>query len=97
MVQARSVRQSRSADGGATFTVINAHLKEETDVVIAGVPRVGTATGHILTANDPATGNDAAAPDRVVPVSLTVYPDGRESWRVTLPPHSVATVRIETR
>lgn len=85
---------SLSNDGGQTITVINQHRYQGAETAIAGIASDGTATGQLLTADNPAGGNDAAAPNRVVPRALTVTPDSGGGWRVTLPPSSIATVRI---
>jgi len=77
---------------GVTITLINAHRREDVEISVGGVPRTGIATGQILTASTPAAENDATSPGRVVPIPLSAFPDGAANWRVTLPPHSIATI-----
>jgi alpha-N-arabinofuranosidase len=89
-----SATASQSIDGNQTITVINHHRHRDVEIAIAGVASGGVTTGQVLTADDPVAGNDATSPDRVVPRALTVEADGRIGMRMTLPPHSVATVRI---
>ncbi|HET6738511.1 MAG TPA: alpha-L-arabinofuranosidase C-terminal domain-containing protein, partial [Kribbella sp.] len=50
-------------------------------------------TGRLLTAPEPQAFNTADAPDAVAPIPLTVEPDPR-GLRVTLPPHSFATLSL---
>jgi alpha-N-arabinofuranosidase len=51
-----------------------------------------SASAQVLTARTPADANSADEPDRVVPNHLAVRADGRGTWRLELPPHSLTTV-----
>ncbi|MFG1905813.1 alpha-N-arabinofuranosidase [Kribbella sp. NPDC048928] len=51
------------------------------------------STGRLLAASKPQTFNTVDAPDAVAPVPLTVEPEPR-GLRVTLPPHSFATLSL---
>jgi alpha-N-arabinofuranosidase len=91
-----SATASRSDNGGQTITVINAHQHQGAEIAITGLTLGGAATGQLLTADNPAAGNDAVSPDRIAHMPMMVIPD-ETGWRVTLPPHSIATIRTETR
>ncbi|MEA2598564.1 MAG: alpha-L-arabinofuranosidase [Thermomicrobiales bacterium] len=81
-------------DQGLAITVINQDRHRAAEVRILGSEGSGAASGLILTADHPSAGNDAEAPDRVVPVPLVVDRDGTAGWCVTMPPHSVATILV---
>ena len=48
----------------------------------------------VLSADDPRAVNSVQDPDRVKPTPLPVHADGRDRWRIDLPPHSMATIRF---
>jgi alpha-L-arabinofuranosidase len=82
---------SRTPDGLA-LTLINRHLDQGASVRVncADAPR--QANGQMLTADSPTAGNSGAQPDRVAPSHLPIANDGRDAWRIELPPHTLATV-----
>lgn len=92
-VSAVSGTASQGADGKQTITLINAHLHEVIDVDIAGLTGSGSPSGMVLSADHADSQNSTSAPDCVVPKPLEVRRDGA-NVRVTLPPHSIATIQI---
>src|SRR5947199_1600123 len=50
------------------------------------------AHGQVLTAADLRATNRVEQPSRVVPTALAVHRDGRDTWRVELPRHPLASV-----
>ena len=80
-------------DCAVAVTVINRHMRTEADVCVdVGLPELRCVSSRILTASSPREVNSAEDPDHVVPVDLPVAPDGRCTWRMELPPHSLATM-----
>jgi alpha-N-arabinofuranosidase len=81
-------------EAGLAVTLINRHYSQAANIriVCAGAP--DQAHGQLLSADSPRAANSAAQPDTVTPVPLVVARDGRDDWRVDLPPHSLATVVI---
>jgi alpha-N-arabinofuranosidase len=90
-----SATASRS-EAGLAVTLINRHYSQEASVRIVCGEGPGQARGQLLTAGSPAAVNSAAQPDAVSPVALAVSRDGQDGWCVDLPPHSLATVVIQT-
>jgi alpha-N-arabinofuranosidase len=91
-----SATASRS-DQGMAVTLINRHLTNSTDVSLeSGVAGFALASAQVLTAPTPDAGNSAQEPDRVVPTNVPVRDDGRGTWRLDLPPHSLATVVLRS-
>jgi alpha-N-arabinofuranosidase len=91
-----SATASRSAQGMAV-TLINRHLTNNTEVCLdSGVAGFASASARVLTAAPPDAANSAEAPDRVVPTEMAVRNDGRGTWRLELPPHSLATVVLRS-
>lgn len=78
---------------GVTVTLINRHYRAGVDVRLNCPDAPASVRGVVLAADSPAAANSAANPDRVAPASLSVARDG-ETWRVELPPHSLATLRF---
>jgi hypothetical protein len=73
------------------MTVINRHWDQPGSVRITGLSSAGRASAELLTAASPQEGNSPDEPARVAPTSLAVHRDG-DSYRLELPPHSLATV-----
>ena len=88
-----SATASRNTQGIAV-TLVNRHYDRPMEVRFACPDLTGTASGELLSADDPRAMNTADDPDRVVPVPLAVHRDGSNRWCIELPPHSVATVTI---
>jgi len=84
------------ADGQIAITLINRHFNQPASVrlVCADAPR--QAYGQLLTADSPRAVNTAEQPDAVAPVDLAVYHDGAGVWQIELPPHTLATVRLQS-
>ncbi len=83
-----------SGDRGLAVTLVNRHLDRSADVCLV-VPEVaGDAGAAVLTADTPRAVNSADDPERVVPAVLEVRADGPGRWRLAMPPHAMATVRI---
>ncbi|MDP9366007.1 MAG: hypothetical protein M3Q10_17620 [Chloroflexota bacterium] len=83
-----------AAASRVTVTVVNQHLREELDVTV-DCPGVATAVeGRLLTAGWPDEQNLVAEPDLVAPIDFSAEVDGPGRWRLQLPPHLVATVRL---
>lgn len=90
-----SATASRTSDGLA-WTLINRHYDRPADVQITCVDAPDQAGGQLLAADSPRAVNSADAPDRVAITPLAVAADGRDSWRVELPPHSMATIVLRS-
>jgi alpha-N-arabinofuranosidase len=75
------------------FTVVNRHYRQAATVSFGAVVG-GSAHGQLLTGPSANAGNSLAQPDAVAPAALAVAKDGDTSWRIELPPHSMATVEI---
>ena len=87
-----AVTATASRNGRHTaVTVTNRHWDQPASVRIAGIGAASDSGGQILAPDSPAAVNSAAQPDRVAPAPLDVARDG-DSYRVELPPHSVATI-----
>ncbi|HJZ49978.1 MAG TPA: hypothetical protein VKE41_22540 [Roseiflexaceae bacterium] len=52
------------------------------------------AACEVLAAESPRAYNSVSAPTHVAPAALAVQRDGRDTWRIELPPHALATVVI---
>lgn len=73
-------------------TLVNRHYRQAASVAL--VAGAGSSTSGLLLAGASAdAGNSLAAPDAVAPTALAVAKDG-DTWRVELPPHSMATIEI---
>lgn len=83
-----------SGSAGVTVTLTNRHYSQPADVRIQGIDLTGKPYGQLLAADSPRAINSADAPDKVVPVALAATRDGQDTWRVELPPHSLATLVI---
>ena len=81
-------------DGQQAITLINRHHDQSASVRLVG-GSTAQATGQLLTASSPREVNSVDQPDRVAPTTLAVDRDG-DSYRVELPPHSLATVVIHS-
>jgi alpha-N-arabinofuranosidase len=90
-----SVTASRTADGLA-ITLINRHFDAPASVRVVCADAPEDATGHVLAADTPRATNSADAPDTVAPARLAVARDGRDGWRVELPPHALATIILRS-
>ena len=91
-----SATASRSAQGMAV-TLINRHLKNDAEVCIeSGATGFGSASARILSAPTADAANSADEPDRVAPTDLPVRDNGRGTWRLDLPPHSLATLVLRS-
>jgi alpha-N-arabinofuranosidase len=88
-----SATASRTDDGVA-ITLINRHYSAEAGVRLACADAPGQASGQLLAADSAHAQNSAQAPQRVAPADLQVARDGRDGWRVELPPHSVASILL---
>ena len=78
-------------------TLINRHLKNDAEVCIeSGATGFGSASARILTAPTADAANSADEPDRVAPSDLPVRDNGRGTWRLDLPAHSLATVVLRS-
>jgi alpha-N-arabinofuranosidase len=84
---------SRNGEGIAV-SLVNQHYDRGAEVHLKGTTTDARVTGQLLWAEDPATSNTAASPDRLQPTPLTVDRDGRDGWRFELPAHSLATVVV---
>jgi alpha-N-arabinofuranosidase len=83
------------ANGGLAVTLINRHLHEPADACVdLGVDALD-ARAEVLSAASPRATNSADEPERVALRSLPVRVDNRRAYRVQLPPHSMATLRIK--
>ncbi len=91
--QGVSATASRAADGSFTVSLVNRHLENSAPVRLAGCG-MQTAEGKVLTADSPAAVNSASVPEKVAPAPFEVTGSGEEGWLCTLPPHSIATIRI---
>jgi alpha-N-arabinofuranosidase len=78
----------------SAVTLINRHFAEPSSarLIVPGTSRVDWAA--MLTATDPRAVNSSQQPDLVKPSALTVAADGAGCWRVDLPPHTLATIRL---
>jgi alpha-N-arabinofuranosidase len=79
-------------DGQALVSISNLDPERARDVVLdlrGGV--LSDPAGRLLTASKPQSHNTAADPGAVAPARLRIEPEPR-GLRVTLPPHSFATV-----
>lgn len=81
-------------DGGLAITLINRHYSAEATVRVVCGDTPAQASGQLLAADSSQAQNSAGAPDRVAPAALEVARDGRDGWRVELPPHSMATLTL---
>ncbi len=91
-----SATASRSAQGMAV-TLINRHLTNDTEVCVdSGEAGFASARAQVLAAPTPDAANSADEPDRVVPINLSVRDNGRGTWRLDLPPHSLTTVVLRS-
>ncbi|MBK8027484.1 MAG: alpha-N-arabinofuranosidase [Chloroflexi bacterium] len=83
-----------ASDGGTAVTVMNRHIDQSATVTIdvAGTSRCVEA--RLLSGDSPRAVNSAQEPDRVGLSTLAVSADGAGRWRVELPPHSMATMRL---
>lgn len=79
------------ADGRVAVTLINRQYDQPASVRFARDVS-GAASGQLLTASDPRATNSADQPDVVAPRALAVRDDGEGSYKVELPPHSLATI-----
>jgi len=81
-------------DGRALVSVSNLDPEQALDVVLdlRGASS-WESSGRLLTASKPQAFNTVDTPDAVAPVPLEVEPEPR-GLRVTLPPHSFATVSL---
>jgi alpha-N-arabinofuranosidase len=86
-----SATASRTEEGIA-ITLINRHYQKPASISLSSADAPEQAAGQLLTADSPRACNSAGAPDRVAPTPLAVQRDGRDSWRIELPPHALATV-----
>jgi len=77
---------------GLAVTLINRHVGQPASVRIVCADAPDRASGQLLAADSPQAQNTAANPGRVAPTAVEVARDGRDGWRVELPPHAMATV-----
>lgn len=89
--EAVTATASRS-EQSVQLTIINRHLHNAASVSITCANAPGNARGELLTANHANATNNAAEPDRVKPAALDIRIDGKDAWRVEMPPHSMATL-----
>ncbi len=82
-------------DQGIAITLINRHLSQPTSARLTCEGAPGRAIGQLLSADSPNAENSAKTPNRVSPTTIQVAQDGRDTWRVELPPHSMATVMLQ--
>ncbi|HEV2107283.1 MAG TPA: alpha-L-arabinofuranosidase C-terminal domain-containing protein [Thermomicrobiales bacterium] len=88
-----AVTGSASTGGhGTTISIVNQHYDRGAEVHVSGTRGSGEATADLLAADNPASGNDAQVPDRLIPVPLSIAGNDRDGWRIDLPPHSLATL-----
>lgn len=89
------VSASASAkDGRALVSLSNIDAESPLDVVLdLRGGRVSDLEGRLLAADSAAAHNTPDAPDAVAPHPFEVLPDERGA-RLTLPPHSFATVSM---
>ena len=83
-------------DAGMAITLTNRHYDQPASVRLVCADAPGQAQGQMLTADSPRVVNSADAPDRVAPAALDVARDGQDGWRVELPPHTIATILIQS-
>ena len=81
-------------DAGLAVTITNRSLSEEATVRLVANADLRTARGQLLTADHPAAANSVAEPNRVAPSTLDIAGAGADGWRIDLPRHSMATVRL---
>ncbi|MBI5931754.1 MAG: alpha-N-arabinofuranosidase [Chloroflexi bacterium] len=75
-------------------TLINRHFDQPASIQLATPTAEVVEHASLLTADQPQAVNSSANPDCVKPVEMTVYADGKNQWRVELPPHAIATIQF---
>ncbi|MBL8131777.1 MAG: alpha-N-arabinofuranosidase [Anaerolineae bacterium] len=92
---ANAVSGTASVQAGETaVTLINRHLSQPAAVALQVAGSRQVIEAKILTATSPRDCNSAQEPDRVTLAALSVGEDGQGRWRVELPPHAMATIRL---
>ena len=81
-------------EGGTAVTLVNRHYNQPASVTLNVPATSRVVSARLLAADDPRAVNSAAQPDRVAPAALNIGADGANTWRVELPPHSMATVEF---
>lgn len=82
-------------DNAYTITVTNVGLRDDVEAEFALPGRISTVhRGQILTGDRPNSHNTFAAPDTVRPTEFTGYRIDGSRLRLTVPPHSIVTMRI---
>jgi alpha-N-arabinofuranosidase len=81
-------------DGKTAVTLINRHISEGASVTLAAPGTKSAGQALVLAADSPRAMNGLSAPDKVKPVALNVSANGANSWRIELPPASMATIQF---
>ena len=79
-------------DTTLAITLMNRHIDQSANVRILALTTSDQAHGQVLTGADLRATNRVEQPSWVVPTALAVHWDGRETWRVELPRHRLASV-----
>lgn len=89
-----SVTGTASVSGSATtVTLTNRHYADTATVTLVVPQTASVSAASVLAADSPRAVNSASQPDAVKPAPLSVESLGGGSWRVSLPPHSMATIQ----
>ena len=95
-----AISATASRHGGAgAVTLINRHLDRGASVEIdlAAWPNPSISSATLLTADEPNAQNLPGRPERVRPVPLDVANAGDGTFRISLPPHSMATAEFTSK
>jgi alpha-N-arabinofuranosidase len=81
-------------DGRTAVTIINRHYDQPASVTLVAPATARVEQAQLLTADSPRAVNSAADPTHVAPAALDVHADGKDRWRIELPPHCMATIEL---
>lgn len=90
-----AVTATASVNGATkTVTVTNRHFDQAASVKLVAPFAAQVQGAQVLSADSARAVNSAENPNAVKLAELTVGVDGATTWRVELPPHSVATIHF---